>query len=81
MDYKEVCKDHGCIISQCRCPGPKFTNYVPCRRDCPQHERIPQALVDYGKAEGLICEACGFGQSLCKCRPAEGEPKEDGDGD
>ena len=34
-------------------------------------DKVPEELVAYGKAEGLICKRCGSGIALCKCPDAE----------
>lgn len=28
--HRKVCEQHKVIVAQCRCPGPKSTQFVPC---------------------------------------------------
>lgn len=34
MHYVERC-EHGTVVSQCRCPGPKSIRIVACPKNCP----------------------------------------------
>lgn len=38
MHQKRVCRQHGEVLSQCRCPSPsKATTYVMCDDRCPKN--------------------------------------------
>lgn len=32
-------------------------------------DKVPEELVAWGKAHGLVCQTCGYGKNLCKCPP------------
>lgn len=44
--YTMVCADHGTVLAQCRCPGPKDVIPTPCRGDCPPQAPEPDEVVD-----------------------------------
>ncbi len=43
--YLDKCK-HGVVVRQCRCPGPKTVNVVPCPPMCPSEPTY-------------LCDQCG----------------------
>lgn len=72
--YLDKCK-HGVVVRQCRCPGPKTVNVVPCPPMCPSE---PTYLCDQcgkprTKAEGgtvfTVCYECWSKPSEPKIQP------------
>lgn len=40
--FQEVC-EHGTVVAQCRCPGPKSVKIVPCPSNCPYKKKDKDA--------------------------------------
>lgn len=37
---KKVCVEHGRVLEECRCPGPKTAQYVPCPYEDETHSKV-----------------------------------------
>lgn len=59
--HKNVCAEHGTVVAQCRCPGPKTAREVPCPgpQRCPgAKEPMPNDLPPAASGMHPACDLC-----------------------